>query len=84
VVELSHRAMAVHQGLEQSQDRFRTDPIALGEFRNLLLPFRRQRWHRDDPLYSACMAWSRPGSVWLRSLSMVAASGAMDVHADFL
>jgi hypothetical protein len=32
MVELGHRAMAVHQGVEQGQHRVRTDTIALGEF----------------------------------------------------
>lgn len=41
VVELGHRAMTVHQGLEQGQYHFRTDTIALGEFRDFLLSFRR-------------------------------------------
>ena len=42
VVELGHRAMAVHQGLEQGHHCFRTDPITLGECRDVLLSFRRQ------------------------------------------
>ena len=41
VVELGHRAMAVHQGMEQGQHRFRTHTITLGEFRDFLLSFRR-------------------------------------------
>ena len=52
VVELGHRAMAAHQGGEQGQHRFRTDTIALGEFRDFLLSFRRQLLHTGDPLHS--------------------------------
>jgi hypothetical protein len=42
VVELGHRAMTMHQGLEQSLHRFRTNTITLGESRDFLLSFRRQ------------------------------------------
>jgi hypothetical protein len=56
VIELGHRAMAAHEGLEQGQHRFRTDPVALGEFRDVLLSFRRQLSHAGSPLLAARMA----------------------------
>jgi hypothetical protein len=58
VVELGHRAMAVHQGMEQGQHRFRTHTITLGEFRDFLLSFRSKLLHKGDPLHSESIAGS--------------------------
>src|SRR5262249_52950196 len=52
VVELGHRAIAVHQGVEQGQYRISTDTIALGEFCDFLLSFRSKLLHTRHPLRS--------------------------------
>ena len=84
--------MAAHQGLEQGQHRFRTDTIALGEFCDVLLSFRRKLSHTGDPAQrkhgiDICIAGqfiqSADGpsfSVRLRSARRVAASGAIMHH----
>src|SRR5712691_5852171 len=56
VVELGHRAIAVHQGVEQGHHRIRTDTIALGELCDFLLSFRSKLSHTGDPLHSESIA----------------------------